>query len=36
MTQEEITKLLNWLLQMNIITSNDYNQLLTKSLPYLE
>jgi len=36
MTQEEIMKLLNWLLQMNIITSHEYNQLLTKSLPFLE
>lgn len=32
---ENLIDSLNWLLQHNIITTTEYNQIITKSLPYL-
>jgi hypothetical protein len=36
MQQRTLQMVLSWLLQMNIITVTQYNELLTKSLPYLK
>lgn len=34
MTKEELVKTLNWMLELRIITHNEYNHLYQKSLPF--
>lgn len=36
MTKKEFNKVLNFMLQMNIINHQQYNELMIKSLPYLK
>lgn len=36
MNRKEFQDMLNWMLQMNIINNQEYNNLWFKSLPYLK
>lgn len=35
MKEQTLLKTLNWLLSLNLITTDEYNTLLQKSLPFL-